>query len=136
MQALSSRFAVGLILLTSDHPVARLWAYFDTFNFADAADVLHENFVMEFPQSRERFRGRDNFLAFNAAYPGKWRCKILQAVASGDDVVTETEVTDGNTTVVAITFFTVQDGLIVSAREYWPDPYPAPEWRAKWAEKY
>lgn len=123
-------------MLAANHPVARLWDYFDAFNFADAADVLHENFVMEFPQSRERFCGRTNFLAFNAAYPGRWRCKIRHAVAAGDDVVTETEVSDGEATVVAITFFTTEGGLITRAREYWPDPYPAPEWRAQWVEKY
>jgi len=36
-------------------------------------------------------------------------------------------VTDGIQTATAISFFTVVNGKISRQREYWPEPYAAPE---------
>ena len=56
--------------------VERLWQLFDVFDFEAAGKLLDDNFVCEWPQSRERIRGRENFVAVNANYPGRWRCKV------------------------------------------------------------
>ncbi len=121
--------------LTPSEVVETLWAAFDRFEFAAVAPLLHDEFVCEFPQSGEVMRGRDNFIAVNAYYPGRWRCTIQQLVAEGDKVVTETRVSDGDQTFTALSFFTFMDGKIIHLREYWPDPMPAQEWRAQWVEK-
>jgi ketosteroid isomerase-like protein len=115
--------------------VEALWAAFDSFEFAAAAPLLHDEFVCEFPQSGEVMRGRDNFIAMNQHYPGQWRCTIQQLIANGDKVVTETHVSDGNQSFTALSFFTFKDNQIIHLREYWPDPMPAQEWRAQWVEK-
>ncbi|HUN08630.1 MAG TPA: nuclear transport factor 2 family protein [Aggregatilineales bacterium] len=111
------------------------WSAFDRFEFEAALPLLHDDFIAELPQSGERFRGRDNFIAFNKAYPGKWRCTILQLVAEGDKVVTETQVSDGNETFIAVSFFTLKDGQILHLREFWPDAMEAAAWRAHWTER-
>jgi ketosteroid isomerase-like protein len=115
--------------------VQALWAAFDRFEFVAASPLLHDDFVFELPQSGERIRGRDNFIAMNAHYPGQWRIRIQRAVAQGDQVVTQCEVSDGATTVHAVSFFTVRDGQISHIWEYWPDPMEAQAWRAQWVER-
>lgn len=119
--------------------VRTLWQAFDRLDFELAREVLHTDFVCEWPQSRERIRGVDNYLAVNRHYPGKWRIYILRVVADADEVVTEVEVelTAENGAVRqdrAVSFFRLRDGKIAYLREYWPEPYAAPDWRAQWVE--
>src|SRR3712207_8185001 len=54
---------------------------------------------------------------------------------SSDVCSSDLAVTDGATHAVATTFFEVRDGRIRRATEYWPDPFPAAEWRAAWVER-
>jgi ketosteroid isomerase-like protein len=115
--------------------VEALWDAFDRFDFDAAGTLLHDDFVCEWPQSGERIRGRENFVAINQYYPGQWRCTIQRILVCADEVVTETQVRDGDEQYTAISFFTLAGGKIVHVREYWPDPYPAPEWRAQWVER-
>ncbi len=121
--------------LTNQQIVESLWAAFDRFAFANVAPLLHDDFVCEWPQSGERIRGRDNFIAINQYYPGQWRITITRLVASGDQVVTEVDVTDGTTLNHAVSFFTLRDGQIIHIREYWPDPMEAQTWRTQWVEQ-
>ena len=55
-------------------------------------------------------------------------------VAQASEGVSDVMITDGVLHARAITFHKVQDGLILRQREYWPDDYPAPDWRAPWVE--
>jgi len=66
-------------------------------DFRGAGELLHDEYLLEWPQSGERIRGRDIF--------------------------------------VAITFSTIHNGKILYQTEYWPDPFDAPDWRARWVEK-
>jgi len=108
----------------------------DTNDFRVAAAWLHDDYQLDWPQSQERIRGRDNFVAVNEHYPaaGPWQFVVERLVAGEDEVVTDITVTDGVTVARAITFSRVCDGKIVRQTEYWPDPYPAPAWRARWVE--
>lgn len=117
--------------------VEQYWAAMNSNDFRAAADDwLHEQFVLDWPQSRERIRGRDNFVALNTYYPaaGPWRFVVQRIVADETGVVTDVTVTDGVTSGRAITFSVVRDGRIVHQTEYWPDPFEAPPWRARWVE--
>ena len=122
-------------------PKAVVLAYWDamrTNDFAKAARWLAEDVVVDWPQSRERIRGRANFAEINAAYPadGRWTFILNRIVAEGDDVVTDVTVSDGTMRARALTFHSVRGDLIARQTEYWPDDYPAPEWRHRWVERY
>jgi len=121
---------------TNEAIVRAMWATFDRFEFAAAAPLLHDDFTCEWPQSRERIIGRENFIAINAEYPGRWRITVTRLVASGEQVVTECDVSNGAVTVQAVSFFTLKDGQIIHIREYWPDTMEAQAWRAQWVERY
>lgn len=116
--------------------VRKLWAGFDAGDFDGVSPLLHEDFVAEWPQSRERMRGRANFLAVNRNYPGVSRCSVRRIVEAGDVVVSEVEiVNDGKPPIFAVSFFEVREGRLARAVEYWGEPYEAPAWRSQWVEK-
>jgi ketosteroid isomerase-like protein len=116
--------------------VEQYWSAMQTNDWRAAGELLHDEYVLEWPQSRERIRGRENFVAVNAQYPaaGRWRFDIKRFVVEGDMAVTDVLVTDGAVRGRAITFSTVRDGQIVHQLEFWPDPFEAPAWRAALVE--
>jgi len=113
------------------------WAAMQTNDFKAAGEFLHDDYVLEWPQSGERIRGPANFVAVNENYPahGRWEFTIHRIIAEGDEVVSYVGVTDGAITGRAITFSTVRNGKIVRQTEFWPDPFERAAWRAGWVEK-
>lgn len=121
----------------SKHVIESFWAAMQTNDFKRAGGFLHDDFILEWPQSRERIRGRANFVAINENYPahGRWVFTIHCIVAEGDQIVSDVAVTDGVIAGRVITFSTIRDGQILHQTEFWPDPFEAPDWRAGWVEK-
>ncbi len=121
----------------SKQVVQQFWGAMQDNNFRRAGELLHDEYVLEWPQSGERIRGRANFVAVNENYPaaGRWHFTIHRLIAEGDTVATEITVTDGAVTGRVITFSTVLDSNIVRQTEYWPDPFEPAAWRAQWVER-
>lgn len=117
--------------VSAEEAVRAVWDALDRFEFAGAAPHLDPGFVCEWPQSGERF-GAAGWIAMNAAYPGRFRCAIQRLVAGGEEVVTETRVSDGTRTDTALSWWRVRAGKVVHLREWWPDPMPRQEWRRQW----
>lgn len=117
--------------------VEGFWNAMQTNDFKAAGEFLHDDYILEWPQSSERIRGRANFVAVNEHYPahGRWEFTVHRIIAEGDEVVSDVSVTDGAITGRVITFSTVRDGKIVQQTEFWPDPFKPAAWRAEWVEK-
>ena len=113
------------------------WATMQTNDFQSASDYLHDDYILDWPQSGERVRGRENFVAINEHYPahGRWKFTILRIIAEADQVVSEVEVTDSVIVGLAITFSIIRDGKILRQTEFWPDSFEPATWRAQWVEK-
>jgi len=109
--------------------IREYWARMGTNDFRHVAEMLAEDFVLDWPQSKERIRGRERFARVNEEYPahGRWEFTVHRIVGDDEVAVSDVSVTDGVIQARAITFSTVQDGLIIHQIEYWPDDYPAPE---------
>ena len=118
--------------------VEQFWQRMSAFDFAGAGELLHDDYVGEWPQSRERIRGRAHFVALNAAYPGRWVITIQRIVACDEQVTTEVtmrnQLAPAGAPVVAVSFFELCEGKIRYERDYWPEPYAAPADRAGWVE--
>lgn len=100
-----------------------------TNDFHSVKTVLAQEFVMDWPQSKERIRGAETFARMNAEYPttsGHWQFRINRLVASTAEVVTQVSVTDGTQSAEPVSFFTVVGGKITRLVEYWPEPFTAP----------
>jgi len=120
--------------MSTDALIRAFWDAMASNDFDAASQHLTEDFEGYWPQSRELITGRTAFAAVNTAYPaaGRWRFDVQQVVATGDRAVTDVAITDGQMHARAVTFHWVRAGRIAKQLEYWPDPYPAPDWRAPW----
>jgi ketosteroid isomerase-like protein len=116
--------------------VREFWSLMCSNDFFSVGAVLADEFVLDWPQSNERIRGRANFGRMNSEYPaqGRWTFTINALVADADSAVTDVAVSDGAIHGRAISFFTIVDGKITYIREFWPDPFPAPANRAHLVE--
>lgn len=107
-----------------------------TNDFQSVGAVLAPEFILEWPQSKERIRGADHFARMNAEYPahGRWQFTIHLIVGSESEAVSDVSVTDGTQIARAISFFTVVQGKVTRLVEFWPEPYAAREDRAHLVE--
>lgn len=121
----------------SKQVVLGFWAAMQSNDFKAAGEFLHDDYVLEWPQSGERVRGRSNFVAINENYPanGRWEFMIHQLIAEGEQVVSYVGVTDGDIFATVVTFSTVRQGKIWRQTEFWPDPFEPAAWRAEWVER-
>jgi ketosteroid isomerase-like protein len=105
--------------------VQRYWELMASNDFASVAEVLSEDFVLEWPQSNERIRGAARFARVNTEYPahGPWQFRIERIVASADAAATDVRVSDGVVNARAISFFALPAGRIARIVEYWPEPF-------------
>ena len=109
--------------------VTEFFRRMNTNDFQSAGLMLSDDYILEWPQSKERIRGRNNFVAMNKEYPAneRWQFTIIRIVGNATEAVSDVTVTDGTQVARAITFTTVQQGKIVKQVEFWPDNYAAPE---------
>lgn len=118
--------------------VQSLWDRTQARDWVGVGELLADDVVVEWPASGERIVGRENYVRINAEYPEGWSIHVLRLVASGPDVVSEVEVPHETMGVHrAASFWTVHDGRITAAREYWTElgADEAPAWRAPYTER-
>ncbi|MFD4420151.1 nuclear transport factor 2 family protein [Agromyces sp. NPDC058484] len=98
--------------------------------------VFHEDAVMEWPQSGERIVGGDNRRSVYRSFPRLPKITPRRLVGEGDLWVAEATLDYGDGAVYQTVFiFELRDGKIAKETAYWSEPFPAPEWRAEWAER-
>jgi SnoaL-like domain len=100
------------------------------------ADLLAPDVVYELPQTRERIRGRDRYVTFNAEYPGDWH--IEPQVVLGDDAqgaLLFRWTLDGESS-LAVAFFEHDGALIYKVTDFWPEPYEPPPGREHLVERW
>ncbi len=106
--------------------VRDLWSHMDAMRWDDVGALLAEDAVIRFPDSGRVITNRADFVAFNAAYPGRSRCqlkRLVSAQATEDGVslvVAEVQVdNDQSGRFWCAGFYQVTGGLVVGAVEYW-----------------
>ena len=117
----------------SPHEIARAWwQAIDRADFAAAVRLMAPEVVVDWPLSNERMASPLMWQQVNEHYPGRWAATVRSVVVENDSVVSVANISDGSITVVAISFFTIQEGRITNLLEYWPEPYAPPAGRSQW----
>jgi ketosteroid isomerase-like protein len=117
--------------------VARgVWEAMEARDWARARSLLSDDLVTDWPQTRERIRGGDNFIALNSAYPGDWHITVEEALGDGDRAAVRATIVNGAEIFHASGFYEVRDGRIVRSVEFFADPGAPPYDRSRWAERY
>jgi hypothetical protein len=100
----------------------------------DAAhEIYHEDAVLEFPQSGERFEGVPNFQTWRSQYPADLKFKMRKVTHRDDFVVVENLISyNGAPWMFTISLMYFRDERVAHERIYIMDGWKAPEWRAPW----
>ena len=125
MTAESTRALVRAFAESLDH---RDW---DAF-----AAVLSPDVVYELPQTRERIRGRERYVQFNAEYPGDWHVDPQLVLGDDHDGCLLFRWTLDDSSSLAVAFFEVEGDRIVKVTDFWPEPYDPPAGREHLVERF
>jgi ketosteroid isomerase-like protein len=101
-----------------------------------AAEIYHEDAVLEFPQSGERFEGVATFTEWRRQYPAdldKVRYKLRRVTVRTDLAVVElTASYDGESWLQGLQLLEFRGDKVARERIYVMEAWEAPEWRAPW----
>ena len=95
--------------------------------------MYHEDAVLEFPQSGERFEGLATFKEWRAQYPANLRFRIRRMTAREDLVVVECSISyDDGPWQFGVQLLDFRGDKVERERIYVMEGWDAPEWRARW----
>jgi len=116
--------------------VLRQWKYTGGPNEAKASEIYHDDVVVEFPQSDEWFRGKGNQQGWREHYPAKLDFEPREIRGSGDFWIAEAVLRyDGSNPVHVVKILQFRGDKVERETLYFGEPFPAPDWRAPWAEQ-
>jgi SnoaL-like domain len=111
------------------------WTYTGGPNEDKASEAYHDDVLLEFPQSGERFRGKDSITAWRSRYPARLSFEPRQLRGQGDLWVAEGRIRyDGGDPIWFVKVLQFRDDKVERETLYFADPFPAPDWRRPWAE--
>jgi len=118
--------------------VASYWAAAEARDWVAFGALLAEDVVYEGPQTRERVRGRDAYLRFNAeGFPGDWHLEVQRIVGDGQHAASWIQMREGEEHYPGLCFFDLDsDGRILRISDFWPTPYELPASRTHLVERY
>jgi ketosteroid isomerase-like protein len=101
-----------------------------------AEEIYHDDAVLEFPQSGERFEGVATFTEWRRQYPAdmdKVRFELRRVTVREDLAVVELRATyDGESWLQGVQLLEFRSDKVARERIYVAEEWEAPEWRARW----
>jgi hypothetical protein len=100
-------------------------------------EIYHEDAVLEFPQSKERFVGKANFLPWRKQYPSTVTFEINRIRGSDDLWILENSIRyDDGPWNYGCAILEFRGDKISRETIYFMEPWEAPEWRAPWRAEW
>ncbi len=98
-----------------------------------AHEIYHDDAVLEFPQSGERFVGVENFREWRRAYPAVLAFEIRNIRGREDLWVAENSISyDGGPWNLTVSILEFRGDKVARETIYITQPWEAPEWRKPW----
>jgi hypothetical protein len=116
---------------------ATIRRFVDSINTHDMEPVdaiYDDDVVIEWPQSGEVIRGKQNIRELRLAFPTPPTATLRRIVGSGDVWVIEMLFDYDGDRYYTIVVHEYRDGLVVHETAYYGALFEAPAWRAKWVE--
>ena len=130
--------------MDDDQMVARITEVFETGDMEaygkELQAITADDVVLEYPQSGERFRGKDRIMEMNMSYEGSTgtapKASLRRILKPGQAWVIESTIDYGDgTPVSAISIIEFSaDGKVTRQTDYFANPFPAPDWRKPYRE--
>ena len=100
-------------------------------------EIYHDDAVLEFPQGRERFVGKENFITWRKRYPAALEFEIRRIRGRGDFWVAENSISyDGGPWKDTVSILEFRGDKVARESIYITDGWDAPEWRAPWRSEW
>ena len=115
--------------------LGRHWAAADANDFDGEHDIYREDAVLEYPQSRERVRGRRNIQASRAAQPDARRFSVHRIIGGGNLWVTEFIVTYDGQPSFSVSIMEFANGRVARETQYFADNFAPGPTRAHLVER-
>ena len=113
----------------------RHWAASDANRFEVEHQIYDEDAVLDYPQSSERIRGRQNIEASRIAQPNKKRFVVRRIVGAGNLWVTEFILFYDGKPSYAVSIMEFENGRVTHETQYFGDPFEPGPSRARWVER-
>ena len=98
-----------------------------------AHEMYHDDAVLEFPQSGERFDGLDNFREWRSEYPANLEFETRSLRGDGDVWVAEVSIRYGDGPwQPGVSILELRGDKVARETIYVAESWEAPEWRARW----
>jgi hypothetical protein len=98
-----------------------------------ASEIYHDDAVLEFPQSGERFEGLENFREWRRQYPADLKFHTRRITHRDDLVVVENLISyNGAPWMFTVSLMEFRGDRVAHERIYIMEGWDAAEWRAPW----
>ena len=116
--------------------LVRHWEY-EGLDYDKSHEIYHDDAVLEFPQSGERFIGKANFLTWRRKYPAKLDFRIRRITGAGELWVTENLISyDGSPWMFTLNVLQFRGDRIAREYLYVTEGFEPAEWRRQWATTF
>src|SRR5271156_2891153 len=113
----------------------RHWAASNAGDDAAEGEIYRDDVELEYPQSGERFRGRQNVLESRGNNPTRRRFEIRRTVGRDDLWVVEYVLFYDERPVPTVSIMEFRDGKVARETQYFADPFEPGPSRAGWVEQ-
>ena len=98
-----------------------------------AHEIYHDDAILEFPQSQERFEGKAKFIAWRSLYPAALEFKIRRIRGQGSLWVAENSIRyDGGPWNYTCSILEFRGDKVAKETIYIMEGWETPDWRAPW----
>ena len=113
----------------------RHWAASDADDFEAEHEVYAEDAVLEYPQSRERIRGRQRIQASRMAQPDRKRFALRRIVGAEGLWVSELVLTYGDRPFHVVSVMEFEGDKVVRETQYFGEAFEPGASRRQWVER-
>jgi len=113
----------------------RHWEASDAGDLETEHSLYHEDAVLEYPQSGERIRGRNNIRISRTVQPNKKRFSVRRILGRGDVWITEYVLTYDGKPSYTVSIMEFDDDKVSRETQYFADPFEPGASRAQWVER-
>jgi hypothetical protein len=112
----------------------RHWAASDANDFEMEHQIYADQAILEYPQSRERIRGRLGIQASRMAQPNSKRFTVRRILGGGGLWISELVLTYDDQPMSVVSIMEFEDGKVVRETQYFAEPFEPGPSRAQWVE--
>jgi ketosteroid isomerase-like protein len=112
----------------------RHWVASDANDFEAEHRIYRDDAVLEYPQSGERIRGRQNIQASRAAQPNMKRFTVRRVLGGGVLWISELVLTYDGQPFYVVSIMEFEEGEVVRETQYFGEAFEPGPSRAQWVE--